>query len=186
MIKYRLIIFAFFSILITGCGFHLRGLNEGPGGIQHCAAAINIFIATDNHDLGDQLSDRLYVYNIHRVLDKSHAKYLLIIENDHFQEQVTSVSSSTTARQYSIIYTINFNLLTADGKNNLLNTPVIVTRQLTVQNNRILGSNSEETTIKQEMLREAVMQIITRLHKINLCENMNSFKAKQSSITHAN
>ena len=53
------------------------------------------------------------------------------------------------------------------SKGQVIKAPRLVTvsRQLTVNNDRLLGSNEEETVLISEMRREAVIQIINRLSR---------------------
>ena len=154
-------IFIVFLVLLNGCGFHLRGFSDMPGWLNNVA----IIIENAHRDLGPTLKNQLEAYGIHVNSDPLHADYLLVIESDGIQQQVTNVAASTAPRQYLLIYDVQFSLLGA--KKNLLIPPshVAVTRQLTINNDRILGSNSEETLISTEMRREAAMKLINRLSR---------------------
>ncbi|MDP1601694.1 MAG: LPS assembly lipoprotein LptE [Legionella sp.] len=157
----RLAIF-FMVICITGCGFKLRGLADMPAWLNNIA----IIVQEAHRDLVPMLKDQLEGYGVRIIPDPAHADYLLIIENDNTQQQITSISASTTPRQYQIIYTVHFSLISKlTGKPIISSAHVLVTRQLTVNNDRILGSDSEGSTIHTEMRRDAVMQIINRISR---------------------
>ena len=65
-------------------------------------------------------------------------------------------------------YQITFKFQEANGKEIIPTTTITTTRQLTINSNRILGSNFEENTLKHEMRKDAVIQIIDRIghHKL--------------------
>lgn len=151
----------FCALLIAGCGFKLRGLVDMPRWLNNVA----IVIQDAHRDLASKLKDQLQAYGIRIVADSTKADYLLIIEKDINQQQITSVSASTTPRQYQLIYIVQYSLVKADGKPVISSNSVTVTRQLTVNNDRILGSDFEGSTIHNEMHRDAVMQILNRLSR---------------------
>ncbi|MDX1836836.1 hypothetical protein DIZ81_04035 [Legionella taurinensis] len=156
----RLVLLSLVSLL-AACGFKLRGVAEMPRWLNHVAVVIQ-----DAHrDLGPLLKEQLEAYNIVVVPNPAEAQYLLIVERDHNQQQLTSVSASTTPRQYQLVYTVRFSLVKRKGPVMIRSTQVGVSRQLTVNNDRILGSDFEESTLYNEMRRDAVMQILIRLNR---------------------
>ena len=148
-------------ILLTGCGFHLRGTGQGPTWLSQ----VGIVLQKGHRDLVPFLKDQLQGFNISVAPSPGQALYLLIIENDSIQRQITSVSASTTPRQYELLYAVTFTLISTKGNILVPSTTVSVNRQLTVNNDRILGSTYEESTLLREMQRDAVMQIINRLSR---------------------
>lgn len=161
MLKRQLIWFVF--IFLTGCGFHLRGFVDMPNWLDRVA----IVIENAHRDLGPPLKNQLEAYKIRVVPEPALADYLLIIESDGIQQQMTNVGASTAPRQYLLIYDVRFTLVKVKGGTIVPSTHVSVTRQLTINSDRILGSNSEETLIASEMRRDAAMQIINRLSREN-------------------
>lgn len=148
-------------LLLTGCGFHLRGVLDMPRWLNNVA----IEVQNAHRDLGPLLSDQLNAYRINICSDPSLADYWLIIEQDEFQQNISSISSSTTPRQYQLIYTVRFKLQRAKGKEILPSCTVVITRQITLNSDRILGSTYEAEQSKKEMQRDAAIQIIDRLSR---------------------
>lgn len=146
-------------VSLTACGFHLRGMVDMPSWLKNVA-----IITEDAHrDLLPLLKDQLQAYNIAVSATPAQADYWLIIEKDNYQQQITNIAASTAPRQYLLLYSLQFSLRTKQGKALISSAMVSVTRQLTVNNDRILGSNSEEALMASEMRRDAVMQVINRL-----------------------
>lgn len=148
-------------MLIAGCGFHPRGIIDIPPWLNNVA----IMVQQGHRDLGPLLENQLKAYNVHVSPDPALASYWLIIEGDDFQQNITGVSSSTTPRQYQLIYLVRFKLQQAKGKEIIPSNQVVVTRQVTINSDRILGSNEEEELSKSEMRRDAVIQIINRMSR---------------------
>lgn len=128
---------------------------------------IAIVVQEAHRDFEPLLNSQLKAYKINVCPDPTLADFWLIIEDDSFQQQVGSISSSTTPRQYQLFYTVRFKLQRAKGKEIMPSTRIIVTRQVTLNSERILGSTNEEDLTKNEMRREAAMQVIDRLSHAN-------------------
>ncbi|HVT63448.1 MAG TPA: LPS assembly lipoprotein LptE [Legionellaceae bacterium] len=144
---------------LLGCGFHLRGMIDKPLWLKDVA----IIIESANRDIEPMLKKQLEAYQIHVKEQPGEAQYWIIIEQDGEDQHITSVSSSTTPRQYQMTYRIRFKVQAAKGKEIIPSAMVTTTRQLTINSDRILGSNDEENTLKREMRQEAVIQIMDRL-----------------------
>lgn len=134
---------------------------EMPRWLNHVA----IIIDHAHRDIGPYLEEYLQSYNITVDESPASAKYWLVVEQDNLQQHIASVSSSTTPRQYEIVYTLQFKLLKAKGAEILPTSTVSVTRQATINSDRILGSNQEEILLINEMRRDAVVQLINRISK---------------------
>ncbi|WED44161.1 LPS assembly lipoprotein LptE [Legionella cardiaca] len=144
--------------LLASCGFHLRGIADLPGWLNNIA----IVIQDAHHDLQNLLKDQLEAYKI-SITNPAQANYLLIVEKDGFHQEITNISASTAPRQYLLIYDVQFSLTQAKGRPLISSSHVFVTRQITINNDRILGSDAEEALLKSEMRADAAMQIVNRL-----------------------
>lgn len=149
------------TLFLTACGFHLRGLIDIPKWLTNVA----IISKVDNKELKSILKSQLEGYKISVNPNPATANYWLIINKTNFQQQIVSIGASTNPRQYQLILTIEFMLQSAKGQIIKPLRVVSVSRQLTVNNDRILGSNDEEAVLISEMRKEAVTQIINRLSK---------------------
>ena len=144
---------------LSSCGFHLRGWAEIPNWLDNIA----IIVEQGSRELEPLLTAQLKTYHVKIAASKAMARYWLVIENDSLQKQITNVSASTTPRQYLLLYTVQFSLIKNKGETLLSNNKVTVTRQFTLNNNLILGSDYEEMTFKREMEREAMNLLLSRL-----------------------
>lgn len=152
-----------FFLVLTGCGFHLRGMIDMPPWLDKVA----IVVQNANRNLSPLLKDQLQAYNIKVVDNPTDASYLLILESDGIQQQLTNVGASTAPRQYLLIYNVRFTLVKVKGAALIPSTQVFTSRQFTSNNDRILGSNSEEMLLGSEMRRDVIMQIINRISREN-------------------
>jgi len=151
------------TLICSGCGFHLRGMYELPHNIN----TIAIIVEQGHADLAVALRDNFSAYK-RKILPPDQANYWLIIERDDLQQNIVSISSSTTARQYRLIYTLQFKFVKAHGVELLPSSTITVTRTLTINNDLILGSNDEERQLLSAMHQQAVQEIFYRLGSLQL------------------
>jgi LPS-assembly lipoprotein len=149
-------------ILLTSCGFHLRGFQDKPAWITE------LVIVNQNADrkFSDKLEKNLQGYAIEVITEDTKASPLWVtLLNDELTQDLDSVSSSTTPRQYQLTYQLHFQI---QYKNQMLiNAGTLSsTRQLTINSNRILGSNDERDQLKAAMQAEVAQQLIVRLFKL--------------------
>ncbi|WP_081964878.1 LPS assembly lipoprotein LptE [Legionella norrlandica] len=148
-------------LCLTSCGFHLRGMIDIPKWLNNVAIISN----DGNKELTSLLKSQLEGYQIDINPEPARATYWLIIKNSNLQQQIVSIGASTNPRQYQLILTVEFMLQTPKGQIISPSRKVAVNRQLTVNNDRILGSNEEEALLVSEMRHDAVIQIINRLSR---------------------
>lgn len=156
-VKYILIMGA---ILLNSCGLHLQNYGDMPKWFN------NVAIVNQNvqHDIRPIIITHLKAYKIRLTKDIKEADYWLVLEEDKNTENITAVSSSTTPRQYQMTYAIKYKVQSAKtGKDVIPSSSAVVTRQFTINSNRILGSDYEGDLLRHEMYRDAVEQIIDHI-----------------------
>lgn len=167
-------LFILITFLLTGCGFHLRGVVDADS--IRWLDNVAIVIQQAHRDLEPLLRNQLKAYDVKVVSDPALAQYWLILESEDMQQNISSISSSTTPRQYELTYTLGFKLQRAKGAEMIPANRIVITRQITLNSDRILGSKDEEQLQKIEMRKDAVLQIINRLSRaapsVNAPQNM--------------
>ena len=159
MLKIRSILIGIIFTCVTGCGFHLRGQLDLPTWLEQ----IEVVNQHVHRDLNLAVKNVLQSNITHQVALASSEQKWLILEKDTLVQHVSSISSGTTARQYQLIYTVQFRVEAAQQKITYESQTVTVTRQLTVNSERILGSSDEQQTLENEMRQEAAWLILDRL-----------------------
>jgi len=148
--------------LLSACGFHLRGYGEFPTWLKPKVA---IVLEDDARDWEAYFKPLLSAGDIKVTSDPKQAPFLLIIEKEKLVQNIASVSSSSTPRQYQLNYTVHFRLENNRGKILIPSRSVVVNRPLTINNERILGSRNEAEKLKLEMKHDAAIQIIYCLNR---------------------
>lgn len=158
-IKLAKVSLVFTVLLLTSCGLHLQGYADMPKWFN------NVAIVNENarHDLRPLIIDYLKAYKVNICKNKNNADYLLVLIEDKITDNVTAISSSTTPRQYQMNYAIKYAVMKNNGATIIEPSSAVVTRQFTINSNRILGSDFEGDLLREEMYKDAVAQIIDHI-----------------------
>lgn len=149
--------------LLTSCGFHLRGLINLPPDFK------SVTIVNQNQEINPAFIQTLKaVINAQHVkIEDNHHKsqYFIILEQNRFNQVLTNVAASTVPRQYQLSYSIQFQFTDANGKELMPAQTITILREVTINNDRILGSKFESELIEQEMHQNAALQLLARISK---------------------
>ena len=150
-------------ILLTSCGFHLRGSVQLPPELDDMA----VRDAGGTTDLLPELKSRLKNEGINL---NATAELVLQLRAEQYGKRVLSVDSSGRAQEYGLSYSVRFSLKKRDvaGKESVvwLNEQTItLTRDLRFDSGAVLGTENEQSQLRKEMRRDAVLQILQRLQK---------------------
>ena len=143
-------------LLLTGCGFQLRGSVELPPELTEISVVDAGGASLITPDLRDALLNRGV-----SVIDK--ANMALRVRGESYSKRVLSVDSSGRATEYGLSYKVRFRLQDADGGVWLPDEFISIQRDLRFDATAVLATSGQETVLQEEMRREAVIQILRRL-----------------------
>lgn len=149
-------LFLFAVLLLAACGFHLRGSVQLPPELSEMA----VLDAKPATDIAAELRRGLKNTGV-QVSDA--APMVLQVGSEQYGKRVLSVDASGRAQEYSLSYMVRFSLRAADGVAWLPEEAVTLTRDLRFDAAAVLATGSEEAQLKDEMRRDAVLQILRRL-----------------------
>jgi len=141
------------ALLITACGFQLRGAAELPSDMART------YIATDDRLslFYRQLRAELRGNGVDIVDTPVDATAVLNILYDRTGQRVLSVSARNVPREFEVFYTVGFSLDVGETAA-LAAQEQTVTRNYTYDETLVLGKAHE-----QEILREAIAADVVRL-----------------------
>ncbi len=150
------------ALLLTACGFHLRGAVALPPDLR----ALAVTGTPENGPLWRVLRDALPRAG-GRLAGAAEADAVLVITDENLSRRVLSVDSRGRAQEYELKYTLGYRLDTPDGRPRLEPRRITVFRQYRFDPDAVLAKGEEERRLQEEMRREAVgrllRQITTRL-----------------------
>lgn len=164
-IKNTYIIFTLVLLfIITGCGYHLRGLNQDSLNIE------DIYIDTSKIDSND--INNLFIHNLSNNFRSKNIKILsthdikskniLELTYANYSKMIISKGSSNLVSQYKIIFNIKFNFLN-NNKLILADQNITTQRNYNYTQDQILGLEDEHDVIIREIIQEVSDKVINQL-----------------------
>ena len=153
----RTVIVLTFAALISGCGFQLRGADVLPPDLSDLYISAPIQILSEVEFFLEGSDTRL-------VDARSDASVVLTIANERYDRRLLSVDPSTgKEREFELSYAVDVNAASKDGTSLLAQQTVVLVRDFVFDRDALLGASREETVLREEMRRDAVIQIMNRL-----------------------
>lgn len=145
--------------LLASCGFHFAGMqvaseNLSPLYIQtsNLSRQIDKNLRKSFADAGVEIAER-----------RSSATAILEVFDEEIDRRVLSVSSGANVREFELRYLVMFALKKADGTDMIKPQKVEMFRDYSYDEFSILGKEAEDDTIRRELAKDAVHQIMRRI-----------------------
>mgnify|MGYP001161406418 FL=1 len=156
MYKYSISIYLAISLLVSGCGFQLRGNVELPSDLRQISV-----ISEDYSDLVKNLSQSLSNSDI-QVVDKSNKDlYRVKIVSEAFNRRQLSINITGRVNEYELIYNVKYQISSPNEK--FKEETLSLYRDYSFDENNIMGNTDREAQIKKEMVSNAASLIFTKL-----------------------
>ena len=134
------------TLVLTACGFHLRGSYNIPSTIKHLELKLDT-----NSTLYFPLRDALQQAGIQ--LDSS--DYTLEILEDSLNKQTTNTDSRAKAAEYTLYYTVVYQLKNNEDKTIYPERRLLLRRSYQYDTTAIVGKTAEEETLIRELYQDA-------------------------------
>lgn len=144
--------------LVSGCGFHLRGAVELPPSFDKTY----IDAAGVDRKMVRSLSQSLRASGVQVVSDREEAGAGLALRQQYARRPL-SMDDNADVREFELVYQVYFQVRSATGETLLREQQVQLYRDYTYDKNDILGKSEEEENIREDMMRDAVQQVMRRL-----------------------
>lgn len=146
------------ALLLTACGFHLRG----TGSTQMALTELNFTSRDDLSPLSREVKQSL-INN--KVLISSSAPFTLYLGLVEQSRRTASFTPGTRTAEYQLTSAATYELRSGSLPA-LLQDRVEVQRFYAFNHNNVAGSSQEEMMLHDEMRRELVTQLMMRLQAI--------------------
>ena len=157
-----------FSLLVSSCGYHLRGAGKvempPPLSILQVKVEGNVL---ENNPLLVAMKNSLRTQTNIQIQESGDVPQL-ILYGEQSESRILSITATGKVDEYLLKYEVSFRLLGKDGK--LLSPPQTVKVQRDHQFDRlnVLAKEREEQELRRDMQRDAVQQILRRLSRTTL------------------
>lgn len=145
------------ALLLTGCGFRLRG----PQALKFATVHINTPPETE---LGAQLRRLIATSGTTTVTEAAEqAEARLQILSNNRGREILSLTGAGKVREYQLTQTLRFQLLDKAGKAMIPPTSLSARREYTFDDSQVLGKEQEENLLYRDMQADLVQQMMRRL-----------------------
>lgn len=130
---------------------------------------VYISAAANQQQLLRALEQEFKSYHVNVFQSQKNSNIELFIDNVQFNRQISNISSSTTPKQFQLYLIVKYHVIDSNGHNCIPNGQVVINRLVTMNSERLLGSNYEQDFFQEEMQVEAARQmvaVITHYHKL--------------------
>lgn len=159
-IALRLTAAAAAGMLLTACGFQLRGSTNLP------FKSIYLGLA-DSSPLGNELKRYIRASGETEVVaDPKAAEAVLEVLAEVRDKQVLSLNSQGRVREYVLIYRLNFRVTNNQQKELQPPTEIVIKRDIRFNESAALSKEAEEGLLYRDMQSDMVQQILRRLAAI--------------------
>lgn len=146
------------SLLVSGCGFHLRGQIDVPESLTRMS------VKGTDIELVNDIERSLKFSGIELVAEGDNAA-LLDLNDTTYTTDVIGTSSGGIATSYKLTYRVHYVVYAADGET-LQNDNVRQDRTLAYDPSQVLLFEREENFLKEDMRKNLVSFILRRMSKI--------------------
>ncbi len=154
------VLFLLLTLLLTGCGFHLRGDLILPELYQRIYLVDN-----GNNDIAKPLRAALESVGTKLEPTPESATSVVTILSSGVQRRALNVAGKSI-REYELQLNVSFVVQDHEGKQVAGQETVSVIRNFRNNNTNVLGSDNEEQIIRREMNQSAVIKILRRMKAI--------------------
>jgi LPS-assembly lipoprotein len=149
-------------MLLSACGFHLRGEAKLPFDSLYVQAAPTSLFAT-------KLRRAISAGSQTRVTDNSKdAQATLQILSELPQKVILSLSGAGRVSEFRLLYRVSYRLTDSKGIERIPTTEIVLQRDFAFNDAAVLSKESEEALLYRDMETDAVHQLVRRLQAAKL------------------
>jgi LPS-assembly lipoprotein len=145
------------ALLLSACGFQLRGTATLPFSTLYVQAAPTSQIAT-------QLKRAVRAGSGTRIADRpEQAEVILQIMNELQEKQILSLGGGGRVSEYQLRYRVSFRLTDSKNREHIPASEIVLRRDYSFSDDQALSKESEEALLYRDMRTDAVSQLVRRL-----------------------
>ncbi|HEY7906180.1 MAG TPA: LPS assembly lipoprotein LptE [Wenzhouxiangella sp.] len=151
------------AVVLTGCGFQLRGQIDLPESMRQMALST----PDATTDFVRELTGQLRANGVRLTDGPTVGASRLIIERERVYREALTISQDARVREYVLYLEVRFGFLDAAGEPIIDNEVMRLSREYRFDEQAILGSSREEEVLTQDLSRELATQLVRRLASQN-------------------
>jgi len=153
-----LIIISLMMVVLSACGFQLRGQYDLPVGME------KIYIQGDANGLLLRHLKQAFQRAGATVLNQpDKATAVVTLYDENMERRVLSVGDTARVREYESRYKLTYSVILKSGKAIIEKNTLSLSRDFSFNENEVLGKEREETNLQHDMQYQAAQTIMRRL-----------------------
>jgi len=153
----RTILPVLLTLLLTACGYHLRGAVDLPSDLKA------VYIEGASEPLREQFRKALESSTVKMVNTRAESGTVITVSNEESSKRALSLGSSGLANQYGLEYRFSYKVTDKNDKELVKPQPIEIRREYFNNQQLILAKDNEEIVIRNEMYQQAVRTMINQI-----------------------
>jgi LPS-assembly lipoprotein len=159
MLTIRLVLIALLILGSSGCGFKLRGLAPLPPAMER----VELQGVRSYSDVGLMLRQLLEANGADVVDANGNPSTRVVIHNVRRRRDVVALGEAGKAREFQLIFEIDFSAKTGAGEPLIERRTVSTLRDYAYRETEVLSRDVAEQQLYRDMLQQSALQIIEQL-----------------------
>jgi len=167
--KYPLVIVIVSALLLSQCGFHLRGYERVPDVFQL------LYIKSSEQvepAFKQRLTNQINHTEARIASNPSQSPVTLNITKTKWDTYTLDAQRSTEAQVYEVSYTLHYQIETKHGKAIVPEAKLQINRQLIIKAEQLIGNNEQLTELKQQMRQDMAQKLLKNLKSEDVINKM--------------
>lgn len=145
-------------LLLTACGYHLRGAIDLPEALK------KMYVRGASPELSAAIERTFRATAGELVTNPEDAGMILNVLDEYYQRRTVSLDATGFSNEYELIYRLTFDLLDSTGKELVSNQTIEVMESYynAQRSETLLSKDNEEIVLRRELYEEAVRSVIQR------------------------
>ncbi len=145
------------ALLLSSCGFHLRGPAHLPFDSMYVLAEPTSLFATQfKRAIGTGSKTRI-------TENQKDAQVTLQILNEVREKQILSLSGAGRVSEFLLRYRVSYRLFDSKNIDRIPASEIVLQRDFAFNDQQVLPKESEEALLYRDMQNDAVQQLVRRL-----------------------
>jgi LPS-assembly lipoprotein len=145
-------------LLLSGCGFQLRGTVDIP----EQWLAMHLATSSPNSELAKSVRSS-FSNNGVQWLEASEANYVLQLGNEKFERRNLSIGANARAAEFELTLGTTMQVRDANGKEVIPQSDIMVHKIMTHDADNVTGKVEESNLLRREMRQELVQQLMRNI-----------------------
>jgi len=152
----RALISVMLSLMLAACGFQLRGAQPLP--------FTSLYVPADSWEMGALLKRNIRALGSTQLVESpQEAQAVFTLIGEAREKNILSLSGTGRVREFQLRYRLAFRVHDLKGKEFIAPTEIVLVRDISFSDERVLAKEQEETLLYRDMQNDMVQQLLRRM-----------------------